>query len=112
MVTEKSKEIAILKSLGASDNAILKIFMSEGVMIGGIGTIFGVTTGLAATLGLQWFGVRLDPDVYYVDKLPINVDGVEFLLVALAALLITTIATIYPAVAASRLRPVEGIRYE
>jgi len=112
MVTEKSKEIAILKSLGASDNSILKIFMTEGVMIGGIGTIFGVTTGLAATLGLQWFGVRLDPDVYYVDKLPINVDGVEFLLVALAALLITTIATIYPAVAASRLRPVDGIRYE
>ncbi|HEY0464611.1 MAG TPA: ABC transporter permease [Polyangiaceae bacterium] len=112
MVTEKSKEIAILKSLGASDNAILKIFMAEGMMIGGIGTVFGVTTGLAATLGLQWFGVRLDPDVYYVDKLPINVDGVEFLLVALAALLITTIATIYPAVAASRLRPVDGIRYE
>jgi len=112
MVTEKSKEIAILKSLGASDNAILKIFMAEGVMIGGIGTIFGVTTGLAATLGLQWFGVRLDPDVYYVDKLPINVDGVEFLFVALSALLITTIATIYPAVAASRLRPVDGIRYE
>ena len=51
MVTEKSKEIAILKSLGASDSAILKIFMTEGVMIGGIGTIFGVTTGLAATLG-------------------------------------------------------------
>ncbi|MET0794167.1 MAG: ABC transporter permease [Polyangiaceae bacterium] len=112
MVTEKSKEIAILKSLGASDNAILKIFMSEGVMIGGIGTIFGVTTGLAATLGLKWFGVRLDPDVYYVDKLPINVEWSDFTLVALAALLITTIATIYPAVAASRLRPVEGIRYE
>jgi len=112
MVTEKSKEIAILKSLGASDNSILKIFMTEGVMIGGIGTIFGVTTGLAATLGLKWFGVRLDPDVYYVDKLPINVEWSDFTLVALAALLITTIATIYPAVAASRLRPVEGIRYE
>ena len=112
MVTEKSKEIAILKSLGASDNAILKIFMTEGVMIGGIGTIFGVTTGLAATLGLKWFGVRLDPDVYYVDKLPINVEWSDFTLVALAALLITTIATIYPAIAASRLRPVEGIRYE
>ena len=112
MVTEKSKEIAILKSLGASDHAILKIFMTEGVMIGGIGTVFGVTTGLAATLGLKWFGVRLDPDVYYVDKLPINVEWSDFTLVALAALLITTIATIYPAVAASRLRPVEGIRYE
>ncbi len=112
MVTEKSKEIAILKSLGASDNAILKIFMAEGVMIGGIGTVFGVTTGLAVTLGLKWFGVRLDPDVYYVDKLPINVEWSDFTLVALAALLITTIATIYPAVAASRLRPVDGIRYE
>ena len=112
MVTEKSKEIAILKSLGASDNAILKIFMTEGMMIGGIGTVFGVTTGLAATLGLKWFGVRLDPDVYYVDKLPINVEWQDFTLVALAALLITTIATIYPALAASRLRPVDGIRYE
>ncbi|HWZ89002.1 MAG TPA: FtsX-like permease family protein, partial [Polyangiaceae bacterium] len=112
MVTEKSKEIAILKSLGASDRAILKIFMTEGVMIGGIGTIFGVTTGLSVTLGLKWFGVRLDPDVYYVDKLPINVEWSDFTLVALAALLITTIATIYPAVAASRLRPVDGIRYE
>jgi lipoprotein-releasing system permease protein len=112
MVTEKSKEIAILKSLGASDHAILKIFMTEGVMIGGIGTVFGVTTGLTVTSGLKWFGVRLDPDVYYVDKLPINIEWQDFTLVALAAFLITTIATIYPALAASRLRPVEGIRYE
>ena len=112
MVTEKSKEIAILKSLGASDNAILKIFMAEGVMIGGIGTIFGVTTGLTVTSGLKWFGVRLDPDVYYVDKLPINIEWSDFTLVALAAFLITTLATIYPAAAASRLRPVDGIRYE
>jgi lipoprotein-releasing system permease protein len=112
MVTEKSKEIAILKSLGASDRAILNIFMVEGVMIGGIGTVFGVTTGLAVTLGLKWFGVRLDPDVYYVDKLPINVEWSDFTLVALAALFITTIATIYPAIAASKLRPVDGIRHE
>jgi len=112
MVTEKSKEIAILKSLGASDNAILRIFMTEGMMIGGIGTIFGVATGLAAMFGLLWFGVRLDPDVYYVDRLPISADPADFALVALSALVITTLATIYPAVAASRLRPVEGIRYE
>ncbi|HEY4157205.1 MAG TPA: ABC transporter permease [Polyangiaceae bacterium] len=112
MVTEKSKEIAILKSLGASDGTILRVFMSEGVMIGFTGTIFGVATGYAATKSLQWFGVRLDPDVYYIDKLPINVEWSDFALVALAALLITTLATIYPAVAASRLRPVDGIRYE
>ena len=112
MVTEKSKEIAIMKALGASDRGILRIFMVEGVMIGGIGTVFGVATGLAATLGLRWFGVRLDPDVYYVDRLPINVDPSDFAIVALSALLITTLATLYPAFAASRLRPVDGIRYE
>ena len=112
MVTEKSKEIAILKSIGASDNAILRVFMSEGIIIGMIGTVFGVVTGLATCLGLKWLGVRLDPDVYYVDRLPIHVDWLEYTLVALAALAITTLATVYPALAASRLRPVDGIRYE
>lgn len=112
MVTEKSKEIAILKAMGASDNMILRVFMSEGVIIGGIGTVFGVVTGLAATTGLKQLGVRLDPDVYYVDRLPISVDPFEYAMVAVCAILITTLATVYPAVAASRLRPVEGIRYE
>jgi lipoprotein-releasing system permease protein len=112
MVTEKSKEIAILKALGATDRGILRIFMAEGMIIGSIGTVFGVTTGLALTLGLKWFGLRLDPDVYYVDRLPINVDLIDFGLVALSAFGITTLATLYPAVAASRIRPVDGIRYE
>jgi lipoprotein-releasing system permease protein len=112
MVTEKSKEIAILKATGASDLGILEVFMSEGLLIGGIGTVFGVVTGLVLCLGLLWFGVRLDPDVYYVDRLPINVDPIDYLVVALCSLGITILATIYPAVAASRLRPVDGIRYE
>ncbi len=112
MVTEKSKEIAILKSLGASDQAVQRLFMTEGVVIGAIGTVFGVVTGWAAAKGLQSFGVRLNPDVYYVDRLPIEVNWSDYLLVALASLAITTLATIYPARAASRLRPVEGIRYE
>jgi lipoprotein-releasing system permease protein len=112
MVTEKSKEIAILKATGASDVGILKIFMTEGLIIGGIGTVLGVVTGLVLCLGLLWFGVRLDPDVYYVDRLPINVDPIDYLVVAACSLGITILATIYPAVAASRLRPVEGIRYE
>jgi lipoprotein-releasing system permease protein len=112
MVTEKSKEIAILKATGASDVGILKVFMTEGLIIGGIGTVLGVVTGLVLCLGLLWFGVRLDPDVYYVDRLPINVDPIDYLVVAACSLGITIVATIYPAVAASRLRPVEGIRYE
>jgi lipoprotein-releasing system permease protein len=112
MVTEKSKEIAILKATGASDINILKVFMTEGMIIGGIGTVLGVVTGLVLCLGLLWFGVRLDPDVYYVDRLPINVDPIDYLVVAMCSFGITIAATIYPAVAASRLRPVEGIRYE
>jgi lipoprotein-releasing system permease protein len=112
MVTEKSKEIAVMKALGASDQTILRVFMTEGMIIGGIGTIIGVATGLAGALGLRWFGVRLDPEVYYIDRLPISVDPVDFVLVALSAFVITTLATFYPALAASRLRPVDGLRWE
>jgi lipoprotein-releasing system permease protein len=112
MVTEKGKEIAILKALGASDGAILRTFMTEGIIIGAIGTAFGVATGLAMCTGLAWFGLRLDPDVYYIDRLPINVSGVDFLIVAVSAMTICTLATIYPAMAASTLRPVDGLRYE
>ena len=112
MVTEKGKEIAILKAIGASDGAIRRTFMLEGIIIGAIGTVFGVATGMALCTGLKWFGLRLDPDVYYIDRLPITVSGWDFLAVAVAAFTICTLATIYPAHAASRLRPVDGLRYE
>jgi lipoprotein-releasing system permease protein len=110
MVTEKGKEIAILKAIGASDGAILRTFIIEGMIIGGIGTVFGVVTGLAVCTGLSWFGLRLDPEVYYIDRLPISVNPGDFLTVALAALTICTLSTLYPAYAASRLRPVDGLR--
>ncbi|MGZ3455143.1 MAG: FtsX-like permease family protein [Polyangiales bacterium] len=112
MVTEKGKEIAILKALGASDLAILRVFMVEGMIIGGIGTLFGVAVGYATCYGLSWFGVRIDPDVYYIDRLPIAVNGWDFAAVTGAALLICAISTLYPARAASKLLPVEGLRYE
>jgi lipoprotein-releasing system permease protein len=112
MVTEKGREIAILKALGASDVAILRIFMVEGMIIGGIGTVFGVATGYAVCFGLSWFGVRIDPDVYYIDRLPIAVNAWDFAAVTAAALLICAVSTLYPARAASKLLPVEGLRYE
>jgi lipoprotein-releasing system permease protein len=112
MVTEKGKEIAILKAIGASDGAILRVFMIEGMIIGGIGTVFGVIAGLSVCTGLSWFGLRLDPEVYYIDRLPISVNGWDFLTVALAAMTICTLSTLYPAYAASRLRPVDGLRNE
>ncbi len=112
MVTEKSKEIAIIKAMGASDSEVMRVFMLEGVLIGFFGTILGVIVALAVCLGLDWTGVRLDPDVYYIDRLPVNVDPSDYLMVTLAALLICTLATIYPALTASRVKPVEGLRYE
>jgi lipoprotein-releasing system permease protein len=112
MMTEKAKEIAILKALGATDGTILRTFMTEGVIIGGIGTLVGVSTGVATCTGLAWFGLRLDPDVYYIDRLPISVSGWDFAFVTLAALSICTLATVFPALQASSLRPVDGLRYE
>jgi lipoprotein-releasing system permease protein len=112
MMAEKSKEIAILKALGASDGAIMRTFMTEGIIIGGIGTVLGVSTGVAMCTGLAWFGLRLDPDVYYIDRLPINVSALDYGIVTVAALTICTIATIFPAKQASQLRPVDGLRYE
>jgi lipoprotein-releasing system permease protein len=112
MVSEKGKEIAILKALGSSDNAIRRTFMTEGIIIGAIGTVFGMATGLGLCTGLSLFGLRLDPDVYYIDRLPIAVNGWDFFTVAISALTICTVATIYPAHAASTVRPVDGLRYE
>ena len=112
MMTEKAKEIAILKALGATDGAVLRTFLTEGIIIGGIGTLMGVSTGLALCTGLAWFGLRLDPDVYYIDRLPIDVNGWDYGAVTVAALTICTVATLFPAKQASQLRPVDGLRYE
>src|SRR6185437_16055342 len=75
IMAEKAKEIAILKAIGATDGAIMRTFMTEGMIIGGIGTALGVSTGAALCTGLSWFGFRIDPDVYYIDRLPINVSA-------------------------------------
>ncbi len=112
MVTEKSKEIAIMKAMGASDQTILRLFMVEGMLIGAVGTIFGVVTGFTAMESLRQLEIRLDPAIYYIEKLPVTVDLPDYILIAVCAFIITTLATVYPARAASRLSPVDGIRYE
>ncbi len=110
MVTEKGREIAILKALGATDGSILRLFMLEGTIIGAFGSAFGVATGLALVTGVKWFGLKLDPDVYYIDKLPVAVNPSDFVVIGLGAMAICTLSTFYPAWAASRLRPVDGLR--
>jgi lipoprotein-releasing system permease protein len=112
LVWEKVKEIAILKSMGATGDGVMKIFMIEGITIGLVGTLLGMLVGWVACLVLQKTGVELNQDVYYIESLPVNIDPVEFLLIAGIALHISFIATIYPSRRASRLRPVEGLRYD
>jgi len=112
MVTEKAREVAILKSMGARDGAILRIFFAEGLYIGVLGLLLGVGVGVAACLGLRRYGLPLPAEVYYIEQMPVVMRGLEITAVALAALALCCLATIYPALLASRMRPVDGLRYE
>jgi lipoprotein-releasing system permease protein len=112
MVTDKTPEIAILKSMGATTWSVGKVFLLVGVAITGIGTLVGVGLGLLTCYGLQAYGLRLDPKVYLIDKLPVTVRPTEVLLVCGVTLVIGIIATIVPARRAAGLRPLEGLRYD
>ena len=110
IVLEKGREIAILKSMGASEASIMKIFVVQGLIVGVGGALLGLTIGVGICTFLDVFGLPLDPDVFYIDRLPVVMDSGEIALIGVAAVIITYLATIYPAMAAAQLRPVEGLR--
>ncbi len=121
VVMEKHKDIAILKSMGASSKGIQKIFMIEGLVIGIVGTVFGGTLGLLAAFNLEkitgfvenLFGFKiLASDVYYIDKLPSQVNPSDVLIITATAIVISLLATLYPSWRASKLDPAEALRYE
>jgi lipoprotein-releasing system permease protein len=112
LATKKGREIAILKSMGAESSAVLKIFVAEGLYIGFLGMFFGLATGIAGCLMLSRWGLPLDPDIYYIQKLPVVMRGGEITMICLAAVGLCCLATLYPAWLASRTRPVEGLRYD
>lgn len=112
-VIEKKREIAILKTMGANDRGILTIFMLQGLLTGVIGTIIGVAGGYLLCYILNTYEIiKLPADVYYLSHLPVKTKLTDFLAVSISAIVISFLATIYPAWQAAKLNPVEPLRYE
>lgn len=113
VVIEKTRDIAILKSMGATRRSIMKIFLIEGTVIGLVGTLLGLLGGYTlCTLLATYKFIELPSDVYYISTLPVQMDPLDVALIALAAIVITLAASVYPAWQASRFDPAEAIRYE
>jgi len=121
VVTDKRTDIAILRTLGLSPRGVLATFMTQGVLIGWLGTALGVALGLGLALNVDvivpalesTFGFHImDPDVYYISGIPSETHPRDVLGIAAAALLLTFLATIYPSLRAARTLPAEALRYE
>jgi lipoprotein-releasing system permease protein len=117
VVSDKRTDIAILRTLGMSPRAVIAVFMTQGVLIGWIGTAIGVALGLCVALNVPFLEQALDlhimdPDVYYISAIPSETHSVDVLIIAISALVLTFVATIYPALQAAKTQPAEALRYE
>ena len=113
VVSYRTREIGILKAMGMTRNAILRVFVLQGVWIGLIGTALGALFGVLVCWLLATYEIiKIPPDVYFVDHLPIRLEVADLLVIVAASMVVAIAATIYPALQAARLQPVEAIRHE
>lgn len=113
LVMEKTRDIAILMSMGATAGAVRRIFMLQGLIIGVVGTGIGYALGLSlAWLLKRYQFIDLPPGVYTMDKLPMLINVSDTVIIGVVAMIMCFLATIYPARQAARLRPAEALRYE
>jgi lipoprotein-releasing system permease protein len=113
MVMEKTKDIAVLRSMGARRGQVRRIFMAQGMLIGVIGTAIGLILGyLVSYIGARYHFIALAPEVYSIDYVPFAPHALDGVFVALVSIGISLIATIYPSISAARIYPAEALRYE
>jgi len=112
MVVRRTPEIAILSSMGASEGGVARVFQFAGMTIGAVGSVAGVGLGLLLCWVVELYGYTLDPEVYFIEQLPVEVSVVQVGAVLALTMVICFVATIPPSLRAAKLRPVEGLRYE
>lgn len=109
LILEKGREVALLKAIGATGRSILTVFVLDGLIIGVVGCLSGLTVGLSLCAVLQQYGLKLDPRVYYLEHLPIVVQPLELAAVCAGAMALSLLATLFPAWIAASMRPVDGL---
>jgi lipoprotein-releasing system permease protein len=112
MVVRRQAEIAILMSMGATESSVARVFQFAGMTIGACGCLAGLAYGLLLCRLVELYGYTLDPEVYFIDRLPVEYDLSQMGVVLCLTLLVSFVATIPPALRAAKLRPVEGLRYD
>ena len=117
VVMEKGKDIAILRAMGATRSGILKIFVTEGMIIGTVGTLLGTALGFGICYMLKTSEtirklIPFDNNVYPISDFPVKIEPFYFVIVAVLSILICFVATLYPSFQASRKDPIEALRYE